>query len=85
MAWSANPAPASRPLSRVLLGLVPPSAGRVLFEGKDIAGFGRERHRQFRQAIQPVYQNPYASLNPRFSVAEIIGEPRCSASASATA
>ncbi|RJG40452.1 ABC transporter ATP-binding protein [Mesorhizobium sp. DCY119] len=62
-------------LSRLLLGLVPPSAGRVLFEGEEIGGFGRGRHRQFRQAIQPVYQNPYASLNPRFSVAEIIGEP----------
>lgn len=62
-------------LSRLLLGLVPPSSGRVLFDGADIAAFGWERHRQFRQAIQPVYQNPYASLNPRFSVAEIIGEP----------
>jgi peptide/nickel transport system ATP-binding protein len=62
-------------LSRLLLGLVPPSAGRVLFEGEEIGGFGRERLRQFRQAIQPIYQNPYASLNPRFSVAEIIGEP----------
>ncbi|HEY0125056.1 MAG TPA: ABC transporter ATP-binding protein [Rhizobium sp.] len=62
-------------LSRLLLGLVRPSAGRVFFEGEEISGFGKERHRHFRQAIQPVYQNPYASLNPRFSVAEIIGEP----------
>ena len=62
-------------LSRVLLGLVAPSSGRALVEGKDIAGFDRRQERQFRRVLQPVYQNPYASLNPRFSVAEIIGEP----------
>jgi peptide/nickel transport system ATP-binding protein len=62
-------------LSRLLLGLAVPSSGRVLFEGKDIALFDRGQRRHFRRVIQPVYQNPYASLNPRFSVAEIIGEP----------
>jgi peptide/nickel transport system ATP-binding protein len=62
-------------LSRILLGLVAPSGGRVLFEDKDIAGFSRQQERDFRRLLQPIYQNPYASLNPRFSVAEIIGEP----------
>jgi peptide/nickel transport system ATP-binding protein len=62
-------------LSRILLGLVDPSAGRVAFEGRDIRDFGRQDRREFRRALQPIYQNPYASLNPRFSIAEIIGEP----------
>ncbi|MGY6633690.1 MAG: dipeptide ABC transporter ATP-binding protein [Alkalilacustris sp.] len=59
-------------LSKLLLGLLDPSAGRVLFEGKPLLGHGR---RYIARHIQPVFQDPYSSLNPRKSVGFIIGQP----------
>lgn len=61
--------------ARILLGLDIPSAGRVLFDGQDIANLSRKGLRDFRRRVQVVYQNPYASLDPRQTVEEIIAEP----------
>ena len=66
-------------LARMAVGLQPPTSGRVLFAGRSVyEGSGRER-REFRRAmcakVQMVFQDPYASLNPRMSVGEAVAEP----------
>ncbi|ABR49055.1 oligopeptide/dipeptide ABC transporter, ATPase subunit [Alkaliphilus metalliredigens QYMF] len=60
---------------RVLLRLLEPTAGEVIFEGKDIVQFDKNQMRDIRKEMQIVFQDPFASLNPRMSVSEIIGEP----------
>ncbi len=62
-------------LSRLLLLLDQPSAGQLLFRGKNCSQLGRAELREFRRTIQPVFQNPYSSLNPRLRVKHIIAEP----------
>jgi oligopeptide/dipeptide ABC transporter ATP-binding protein len=61
-------------LGRAILGLYPPAAGRILFRGRDIAESDSETQRAFRRNLQMVFQNPFASLNPRMTVAQTIGE-----------
>ena len=61
-------------IGRTILRLVEPSGGRVLFEGTDLLGLTQQAMRPFRSRLQIVFQDPYASLNPRMTVAEIIGE-----------
>jgi oligopeptide/dipeptide ABC transporter ATP-binding protein len=61
-------------LGRAILRLVQPSAGRVLFEGEDIAGADAKALRGLRRRLQMVFQNPHSSLNPRFTVAATIAE-----------
>ena len=60
---------------RSVVGFQKPSAGRILIEGTDIASLGGDALRKFRRNIQLVYQNPFASLDPRQSVFSIIEEP----------
>jgi oligopeptide/dipeptide ABC transporter ATP-binding protein len=62
-------------LGRVLLRLEEPTAGRVHFNGEDMAAFDRPRLKQFRREAQIVYQDPYSSLNPRRPVGDLIAEP----------
>lgn len=62
-------------LSRLLLMLDRPTAGTILFRGRDVATLDRSGLAEFRRAIQPVFQNPYSSLDPRMSVGRIIAEP----------
>ena len=62
-------------LGRLIVRLLEPSGGRILFAGDDITRCGGEKLRQLRRSIQIVFQDPYASLNPRKTVASIIGEP----------
>ena len=62
-------------LGRLLLRLIEPSDGRVRFEGEDLATLSRAALRRLRGKAQMVFQDPYGSLSPRRSVAEIIAEP----------
>ncbi|MFJ5028167.1 dipeptide ABC transporter ATP-binding protein [Streptomyces sp. NPDC088560] len=61
--------------ARLVLRLAEATAGQVLFDGTDVTTARGARARQLRRRAQLVYQNPYASLDPRFSVAEVITEP----------
>lgn len=60
---------------RVVLRLLEATDGEVIFEGKDILQFNKQQMRQMRQEMQIVFQDPFASLNPRMSLSEIIAEP----------
>jgi peptide/nickel transport system ATP-binding protein len=62
-------------LSRTVLQLLRPSSGSVRFEGREIAGLSRREMRPLRAEMQMVFQDPYASLNPRKRVSQIVGEP----------
>lgn len=62
-------------LARLLLRLLDPTGGTVYFDGEDIAGYGRTAMRRARRDLQIVFQDPYASLNPRFTVGRIIAAP----------
>ncbi len=60
---------------RMVAGLLPPTAGQILFKGQDITKMDRESYRAYRRAVQIVHQDPYASLNPTHTVREIITAP----------
>ena len=60
---------------RVLLRLLEATAGEIWFEGEDILTYNKEQMRKMRQQMQIVFQDPFASLNPRMSISEIISEP----------
>jgi peptide/nickel transport system ATP-binding protein len=62
-------------IARMLLRLNEPSAGRALFEGKDIFGLQGKELNGFRRKVQMVFQDPFGSMNPRMSVRQIISEP----------
>ena len=59
----------------LLTRLTEPTAGSILFEGTDLAKLGPRAMRDWRRKIQIIFQNPYASLNPRFTVGQILMEP----------
>lgn len=60
---------------RSILQLYRPTSGRVLFEGEDLVSLAGETLRLKRRRMQMIFQDPYASLNPRMTVGEIVGEP----------
>lgn len=60
---------------RTILRLIEPTSGEIFFEGKDIAKYSTEEMRKMRKEMQLIFQDPFASLNPRKTVSEIIGEP----------
>src|SRR5687768_13437377 len=62
-------------VGRCLLRLIEPTAGQVEFAGRDVLALGKSEMRQLRREMQIVFQDPYASLNPRMKVGDIIGEP----------
>ena len=62
-------------LGRSIIKLLEPTAGKIIFEGQDITRFKRRQMRAVRRDVQIVFQDPYASLNPRMTVREIVGEP----------
>jgi len=59
---------------RAILRLIEPTAGEVLFEGVDVVKLPKARMREYRKEMQIIFQDPFASLNPRMSVGDIIGE-----------
>jgi oligopeptide/dipeptide ABC transporter ATP-binding protein len=62
-------------LARTVIRLEAPTTGRVIFDGTDISTLTSRALRPFRQRVQMVFQDPYASLNPRMRVGDIVGEP----------
>jgi oligopeptide transport system ATP-binding protein len=62
-------------VGRAIVQLYRPTAGQVLFEGQDLARLRGGELRQRRRHLQMIFQDPYASLNPRMSVADIVAEP----------
>jgi oligopeptide/dipeptide ABC transporter ATP-binding protein len=61
-------------VGRSLLRLIEPTSGEVTFQGQNVITAGTEKLRRMRRDMQIIFQDPYASLNPRMSVADIIGE-----------
>ena len=62
-------------LARLILRLLEPTEGEVIFDGEDILGYDRKRMLGVRRNMQIVFQDPYASLNPRMTVGNIVSEP----------
>ena len=62
-------------LGRAILRLLEPNGGQVLFEGEDVAALSSEQMRKKRKDMQIIFQDPFASLNPRKTVAQTISEP----------
>ncbi|HET7507159.1 MAG TPA: ATP-binding cassette domain-containing protein [Solirubrobacterales bacterium] len=60
---------------RAVLQLIKPTSGSVKFEGREIAGLGRRQMRPLRREMQMIFQDPYASLNPRKRIGQIVGDP----------
>jgi oligopeptide/dipeptide ABC transporter ATP-binding protein len=62
-------------VGRTLLKLLEPTAGQIIIRGEDITGHDQGQMLPYRRQMQMIYQDPYASLNPRMSAGEIVGEP----------
>ncbi|MGF3054267.1 ABC transporter ATP-binding protein [Microbacterium sp. YY-03] len=61
--------------ARMLLKVIEPTAGVMRFDGQDVAHLRGKELRSFRQKVQPIFQDPYSSLNPMFTIERIIAEP----------
>ena len=62
-------------VGRCLLRLIEPTAGQVNFGGKDVLALNKKELREIRREMQIIFQDPYASLNPRMKIGDIVGEP----------
>jgi peptide/nickel transport system ATP-binding protein len=62
-------------VARLLVGLYAPTRGRIVFDGIDTVGVGGARPASIRRRMQMIFQDPYASLNPRWKVSDIVAEP----------
>jgi peptide/nickel transport system ATP-binding protein len=62
-------------VARTALRLIEPTAGSIILEGKDVTRLGKTAMRPYRRQMQMIFQDPFSSLNPRMSVADIVGEP----------
>src|SRR5882724_13053084 len=60
---------------RLVLRLMNPTAGSIRFKGEEIAGLDKDAMRRMRRHLQIIFQDPYASLNPRMTVGDILSEP----------
>jgi peptide/nickel transport system ATP-binding protein len=61
--------------ARMLLKVIEPTSGSIRFEGEDVVRLKGSQLREFRQKVQPIFQDPYSSLNPMFTIERIIEEP----------
>ena len=61
--------------AKLVLGLEAPTGGAILFEGRDLGGLDGAGRRHYRKSVQAVFQDPFASLNPRMRISAIIAEP----------
>ena len=62
-------------VGRSLLRIIEPTSGRIEFDGRDIVGMNRKEFREIQHRMQMIFQDPYASLNPRIRVENIVAEP----------
>jgi oligopeptide transport system ATP-binding protein len=62
-------------MGRTILKIVEPTSGKIIYDGVDITNLSRRQMLPYRKKMQMIFQDPYASLNPRFTVGEIIEEP----------
>jgi peptide/nickel transport system ATP-binding protein len=62
-------------IGRTVIRLYEPTAGKVVFDGQDISGYSEAEMRPLRRRMQMIFQDPFASLNPRHSIGRTIGEP----------
>ncbi|KXO93834.1 ABC transporter ATP-binding protein [Tsukamurella pulmonis] len=62
-------------VARMVLGLLEPTSGTVEFDGKDVTSLRGAEAKEFRRRVQPVFQNPYGSLDPMYSIYRAITEP----------
>lgn len=62
-------------VARMILKLLKPTEGAILFKGENIADFSGARLKQFRRSVQIVFQDPFASLNPRMRIVDTLSEP----------
>ncbi|MDR1732595.1 MAG: ATP-binding cassette domain-containing protein [Synergistaceae bacterium] len=62
-------------LGRTILRLTEPTDGKIFFRGIDITGYGKLQMRDLRRKMQIIFQDPYSSINPRMTVADIIAQP----------
>ena len=62
-------------VGRSLLRIIEPTSGRIEFDGRDIVGMNRKEFREIQHRMQMIFQDPYASLNPRIRVEDIVAEP----------
>ena len=62
-------------IGKMLVGLLKPTSGKIIFEGRDITAMGTKERRSLCSDIQLIFQDPYASLNPRMTIAQIVAEP----------
>lgn len=60
---------------RTILKLYEPTAGQIIYDGKDISKLSKSKMREYRKKMQVIFQDPYASLDPRMTVGDIVGEP----------
>ena len=67
-------------LARTVIKLLEPTAGQIIFNGQDITGYSRRQMQPVRRELQIVFQDPYASLNPRMTVREIVADGSASTS-----
>ncbi|WEK62260.1 MAG: ABC transporter ATP-binding protein [Candidatus Microbacterium colombiense] len=61
--------------ARMLLKVIEPTSGLIRFEGKDVSSLSKADTKDFRQRVQPIFQDPYSSLNPMFTIERLISEP----------
>ncbi|HEU4352577.1 MAG TPA: ATP-binding cassette domain-containing protein, partial [Burkholderiales bacterium] len=62
-------------LGRMVAGILEPSAGTISYRGKDVTSLNESEARQASLKVQMIFQDPYASLNPRKRIGQIVGEP----------
>jgi len=61
--------------AKILLNIEQPSTGQIFYRGKDISTFDKKQWQEYRKKVQIIFQDPYSSLNPRWTVGKIISEP----------